>query len=357
MNLLFVNTKGNWGGIVNLSAVLMRALFDKGVKSWFLCSKNRSKVLILPPPVQNIAMRTGFDYNPLTILKLVKIIKKHDIDYVVVNIAKEIIFGGIAARLCGKKCIRLIGNELDFDRHHLLNRTLVDMNIHPSQYTLNAAVKQFPYCSNMRNKVLYCGIEDRAVSEAEKQAEYARLAVSKDNLIIGCTGRIVEDKGVQTLVKAFAQIADALPQAVLVINGRGEYMPMLEKQVTALGIQHRVRLLGFAPDCLVAASIYDIAVMPSRFEGFPNTIIEYLSLAKPVISTAVGGIAEAITDGDNGMFFTVDDAEDLVQKIMLIAGSPPLMQSLSRNARATYLAHFTAPAMAAAFLGCIQELK
>lgn len=356
MNLLFVNTKGNWGGIVNLSVILMRVLSPRGIGSLHVFSRKKESIFQLPKPIQNVPISFGFDYNPLTILKIIALIKKHKISYVVVNIAKEIIFGGIAAKLCGVKCIRLIGNELDFESHRLLCSKLVDINIFPSRYSMHAALQKFPYTGKLRNTVVYCGIEDRQVSEIEKQAEYIRLGLSPREFIIGCTGRIVQDKGVHTLVMAFAEIRDALPNAVLVINGQGSYMQVVKDLVLNLGLEARVRLLGFAPDCLIAASIYDIAVMPSFFEGFPNTIIEYMSLGKPIISTAVGGIPEALNDGSNAMLVNADDADNLADKLVLLAQDEQLRNRLGSAAKQRYMEHYTASAMAEAFIKSIKAL-
>lgn len=357
MNLLFVNTKGNRGGIVNLSVILMRVLAPREVSSWHVFSNRKADVFNLHLPIQNVPISFGFDYNPLTILKLVVLIKRHRIDFVVVNIAKEIIFGGIAARLCGVKCIRLIGNELDFEKHSLLARKLVDINIFPSRYSLDDAMLKFPFTQNLRNTVVYCGIEDRQVSPADKEAEYKRLELGQKDFIIGYTGRVVRDKGVHVLLQAFARVCEALPNTVLVINGQGSYMQALKGLVANLQLESRVRLLGFAPDCLIAASIYDIAVMPSFFEGFPNTLIEYMSLGKPIISTAVGGIPEALTDGQNALLVKVDNADDLAVKLVILAEDEQLRNMLGNAAKQRYNDNYTASAMADAFLDSIKAIK
>lgn len=357
MKLLFINTKKNWGGIANLTSILMQTLAKQGVHSYNAVSYNRINSFLLPSPITNIRFRFGFNYNPMAILRLVRLIKQEEINYVVVNITKEIIFGGIAARICGIKCIRLVGNELDFQRHHFLNSNLVDVNIYPSNYTVNESIRNFPYTLNLNNKVIYCGTDDREVSESEKQAEYQRLDVSPTNLIIGCTGRIVADKGVQTLLQAFKIVHAKIPNAVLVINGKGEYSDELLRQARELGIDKYLRLLGFAPDCLIAASIYDIAVMPSRLEGFPNTIIEYLSLGKAVITTPVGGITEAIENNVNGLLFPVDNAAELAEKILQLATDTELRHSLETSARLSYEKRFTAEIMAEAFLALLNSIK
>lgn len=357
MKLLFVNTKKNWGGIVNLGAILMQSLGKSGTSCYNAVSSKRMQSFAIAPPVQNLGFSFGFNYNPLAILKLAIFIKRQQIDFVIVNITKEIIFGGIAAKLCGIKCIRLVGNELDFEKHRFLNAFLVDLNIHPSKWTLKETLRQFPYTNGLQNQVLYCGSEDRKISPAQKEAEYQRLQLSPKQLIIGCTGRIVEDKGVLCLLQAFALLKDKLPQAVLVINGKGKFEAELAKHAAALGIANRVRLQGFAPDCLVAASIYDIAVMPSRLEGFPNTMIEYLSLAKALITTPVGGVTEAITDGVNGLVFQVDKHEELADKILLLATNPELKLALETAGYQSYLARFTASAMAANFVRLIKAIQ
>jgi glycosyltransferase involved in cell wall biosynthesis len=357
MKLLFINTKKNWGGIVNLSSILMQTLAADGIESFNAVSIQRIGSFSLPAPVINLSLSYGFNYNPLAIFTLAKLIRKHKIEFVIVNITKEIIFGGIAARLCGIKCVRLVGNELDFERHHFLNTHFVDLNIHPSHYTLRETKQRYSYTKKLNHDVIHCGTEDRQISIADKQAEYKRLQLSPTHFIIGCTGRIVEDKGVHTLIKAFALLKDKIPEAVLVINGKGEYLTELQQLIKTHELGDRVRAQGFAPDCLTAASIYDVAVMPSRLEGFPNTLIEYLSLGKAVVSTPVGGIPEAIEDKVNGLIFPVDDAGALAECILLVAQNAVLKKALEANARSSYLARFTASAMATAFLTLLKGNK
>lgn len=357
MKLLFVNCKKNWGGIATISALLMRALQPEGTESLHFFTKKRADIFVLPEPITNIPVRFGFNYNPFTILKIVLLIKKHQISHVVVNIAKEIIFGGIAARICGIKCIRLIGNELDFEKHRLLCSKFVDLNIFPSRYSLDAALKKFNYTKRLRNTVVYCGVEERQVSEAEKRCEYERLNINPEHFIIGCTGRVVRDKGVKTLFEAFAKVSAAIPQAILVINGKGNYLSVLRKQVSQSQLDERVRIQGFAPDCLISASIYDIAVMPSHIEGFPNTVIEYMSLGKCIITTAVGGIPEALQDGVNGLFFKVEDTDELANKLVLLFKDEQMRQRLGVAARERYLENYTSSAMAASFLHSLEQLS
>ena len=97
--------------------------------------------------------------------------------------------------------------------------------------------------------------------------------------------------------------------------------------------------------------------MPSFFEGFPNTLIEYMSLGKPIISTAVGGIPEALTDGQNALLVKVDNADDLAVKLVILAEDEQLRNMLGNAAKQRYNDNYTASAMADAFLDSIKAIK
>jgi glycosyltransferase involved in cell wall biosynthesis len=75
-----------------------------------------------------------------------------------------------------------------------------------------------------------------------------------------------------------------------------------------------------------------MCIVASRYETFPNTALEAMACGCPVVSTAVGGVAELIEDGHNGMLCRPEDAEDLAQKILTLRGNRPLAAQLGEQA-------------------------
>src|SRR5207237_4237005 len=89
----------------------------------------------------------------------------------------------------------------------------------------------------------------------------------------------------------------------LVLAGQGDERPALERAVAELGLENRVSFLGAQTrdrvlELFVAA---DASILSSSWENFPHTVVEALAVGTPVISTAAGGIAEVVHDGENGL--------------------------------------------------------
>ncbi|TGV62805.1 glycosyltransferase, partial [Mesorhizobium sp. M2D.F.Ca.ET.160.01.1.1] len=89
-------------------------------------------------------------------------------------------------------------------------------------------------------------------------------------------GRLEKQKGFDLLLEAFSRVARQLPMVTLVIFGEGPERAALEQQARGLGIADRVRMPGVTNSPVGWLSVGDIFVLSSRFEGFPNVLLEAL---------------------------------------------------------------------------------
>lgn len=104
-------------------------------------------------------------------------------------------------------------------------------------------------------------------------------------------GRLIPEKGFDTLIDAFAELQDQTLQ--LVILGEGHLRASLQAQINALGLNHRVWLVGFVPNPMPYFRQATACVVSSRIEGFPNVLLQMMCLNDRVISTlCAGGIDE-----------------------------------------------------------------
>jgi glycosyltransferase involved in cell wall biosynthesis len=120
-------------------------------------------------------------------------------------------------------------------------------------------------------------------------------------------GRLSVQKSLDVLLRA----VDACEGVALVIAGDGPDRARLDRLVAELGLGDRVRFLGAQPretvlELLAAA---DAEVLSSGWENFPHSVIEGLAVGTPVIATGVGGVAEIVTDGENGLLVPPGDPE------------------------------------------------
>jgi glycosyltransferase involved in cell wall biosynthesis len=144
-------------------------------------------------------------------------------------------------------------------------------------------------------------------------------------------GRLSAEKGLFTLLKAMKTVHG--PR--LKIIGRGPLEIPLKKFAAENNLTH-VEFTGFlsGEDLVSAISKAMFVVMPSEwYENCPMVLLEAFALGTPAIGSDLGGIPGLIQDGRNGFVFTPGDADDLAEKINLLAKNPGLIRTFSQESR------------------------
>ncbi len=141
------------------------------------------------------------------------------------------------------------------------------------------------------------------------------LNIPGDRIVIGTVARAEPYKGVAYLQQAAVQLVQQYPKLDFVFVGDGSLRNELETVVRGLGLSRRIRFLGFRNDVHEIMNAFDIFVLPSLTEGLPNVILEAMASCKPVVATAVGGIPEAVVDGETGLLIPPGDAAAIVRAI------------------------------------------
>ena len=146
-------------------------------------------------------------------------------------------------------------------------------------------------------------------------------------------GRLVAQKGFDVLIRAFATLAEDFPEWRLVIYGDGPHRAALESRVTGLDLAARISLPGrtAAPDAAYASA--SIFVLPSRYEGFPNTLLEAMSQGCACVATNCdSGPADLIAHDRNGLLTPVDDVLSLAHSLSTLMDDATLRTRLGQAA-------------------------
>jgi len=141
------------------------------------------------------------------------------------------------------------------------------------------------------------------------------LKIPADRLVIGTVARAEPYKGVSFLQQAAVQLVRQYPKLDFVFVGDGSLRKRLEAEVRTLGLADRIRFLGFRNDVHEIMNAFDVFVLPSLSEGLPNVILEAMASYKPVIATAVGGIPEAVVEGETGLLIPPGDPVAIMEAI------------------------------------------
>jgi glycosyltransferase involved in cell wall biosynthesis len=330
MRILYVSSKKGWGGVAGWMQKTALGLEARGHKVWIISHPKSRFTSSASRGIRIIPKRLGMDYNPLMIFYVVRFIRRNLVDIVVTNIQKEITIGGSAAKVSGVASIRRIGSSNDInDRFRWRQRHLVDHTIVPSFSVLDEAKKKVNWLDPARYTVIYNGRNPRAYSAAEIADRRRRWGLSEKDFIIGSTAQLSKVKGIDRLIRVFKSLVASQVDARLVITGEGPELGALEAEAARLGIADRVVFAGFSDNPAEAAAAYDVAVLNSTEEGFPNAVVEYLAAGTAVVSTDVGGVREIVDHGRNGLLVWAGDDARLLEALSSLARDPGLRLRLA----------------------------
>ena len=116
-------------------------------------------------------------------------------------------------------------------------------------------------------------------------------------------------KGVDTLLRAFARVEQRHPTAKLILAGDGPDRPALMRLAQTLGLQP-VMFLGWRTDAADILADIDLLAVPSRWEGFGLVALEAMALGKPVAASSVSALPEIVAPGETGLLLTPGAVEE-----------------------------------------------
>lgn len=173
-------------------------------------------------------------------------------------------------------------------------------------------------------------------------------------------GRLIETKGVQVLLRAFAQIAAQLPAARLIIAGQGAYLPHLRALADDLGIAARVEFAGFLDSAGLerkAAAAWVQVVPTLNAEPFGLVAAEAGMRGTAVIASASGGLAEIIHPGHTGLLVPPGDANALANALLRLLSDRAECERMGQAARQVALREFSHQRFDAEFMQVYQSLR
>ena len=129
-------------------------------------------------------------------------------------------------------------------------------------------------------------------------------------------GRLIERKGILTLIEAFAKISKNNNDAHLWILGDGELENILKEKINDLGLFDKVTMTGLVQNPYDYFFMADICIFPShKGDGLMGTVLESMAAGKPVITTVDNGNEDVIVDGENGILIKPEDIEAIINAI------------------------------------------
>jgi glycosyltransferase involved in cell wall biosynthesis len=171
------------------------------------------------------------------------------------------------------------------------------------------------------------------------------LGLAPDLFVVGCTARLAPAKGQRILLHAVAALRSTIPGIRLVLVGDGPERPALERLTRQLELTGHVIFLGMRDDARALLPAFEVFAAPSLTEGMPFAILEAMAAARPILATRVGGVPEALADGQAGILVDPGRPEPLIDGLDRLFREPRLRHELSSAARKRLVERFSIDAM------------
>ena len=165
-------------------------------------------------------------------------------------------------------------------------------------------------------------------------------------------GRLHPAKGLDVLIRAAATI----PSLFVWIAGEGPERENLERLTRDLGLEARVKFLGWRNDRASLFQTADLCVYPSREEPFGNVVVEAWACGTPLVTTASTGPRWLVKDGEDAVLTPIDDVAALAAAIERLLQSPELRSSLAAAGRRRVAEEFSEPAIIARYIDLFERV-
>ncbi len=315
----------------------------------FVRGEDRTADGTLVNPVPSAAAEVGIPchivreatrFDPNVILQLKRICKSHNPDIVQTNsIKSHFLVSMLRNRRFG---------WLAFHHGYTAEDLKMRLYNHFDRFSLracdgvvtvcNAFISEVAQQGVRREKIFVTpnGISPGFIKPDEEIARRTRshFGVAQHEKVLLSVGRLSPEKGLKYLIEAMALIgrSGSYPGLKLFIAGAGLLEASLASQISASGLSDTVKLIGYQIDVRPLFMIADIFVLPSLSEGCPMVLLESMVAKVPVISTNVGGIPEAVTDGESARLVPPGDCQVLSSAILEFLRNPEYARKFAEAA-------------------------
>ncbi|HEX8236831.1 MAG TPA: glycosyltransferase family 4 protein [Abditibacteriaceae bacterium] len=220
----------------------------------------------------------------------------------------------------------------------------------------NRTLRRAGLCATDRVSTIHNGVDIEGF-DALPSLERAALGLHDSDFVIGCFGRLTRQKNQGALLRALPQVLEAVPRARLLLVGSGEDETTLRALAQQLGVAECITWTGEVSEARPLYALCDVVAQPSRWEGFPYTILEAMAARRVVVARDVGGVGEILNDVSGVAYKPHRHAEiqQLGQAITEAAHDTDWRHSAETNARQRVEENFTLNRMVQQTIGVYER--
>lgn len=352
--VLFLITKSSWGGAqryvfdlatklpadtftvaiaVGGNGPLTELLKDEGLKVY---------------PLKNLQRDVSFLQELLATFAILNIIRKERPDVLHVNSSKAGALGALVGRLCRVPRIIFTAHGWAFNEDRSNTQKFLLKAIH--WITILLSHETIAVSHGMKAQMNWIGTQKkmtvvhlgrtianmkykedaRGILEMKIIETDARLIDYHDDFWLGTIAELHPIKRLNRAIDAVSALIKDIPNLRFIIIHDGQQKAQLQQQIKDLGLEKHIFFTGMIEDAARFLPAFDLFVLPSKSEAFGYVLIEAGQAGVPVVATAVGGITDIITDGENGLLVPPDDTPALARALRTLILDEDLRMKLAR---------------------------
>ncbi len=346
-----------WTGAAEPALELSLALRERGNRVIFACSPGerleeeaRARGFELPEGL-NLNRRL----NPRHLLgefrRLVRLLRKETPDILHMHLSHDHWLGALAARQVkgGLRTLRTFHSPraIRWDpAHRFLFNSLTHASVAVSEFIGGVLIKR----GGLLRECVYTipGAVDTGrfcpeVRLATRERYREMLGLKEGEPTAGMVARVRKDRGHALLLKAFRRVLGELPEARLVIVGKGEGLPGIKALARKLGLEANVIFTGYRETDLreILGALDVFVLLRPGSEGSGRAVLEAMAMGLPCIVADGGGLAELVVQGETGLVVPWGDEGALSGTLLKVLGEPELVRVLGRRGRERALSHYS----------------
>jgi glycosyltransferase involved in cell wall biosynthesis len=361
IKILHTEWSDGWGGQEIRIVAESKEFIKRGYEVIIAC-QTRS-ILYKKATKENIAVlpiKLNKGLNIITIFKLVKFIKKNNIDIVHTHSSVDSRTAGIAAKIAGVKVVRsrhisvpISTSKLTYFQYTKLADKIIasgkfikDMMIHRNHFPRHM-IASAP-----------AGIDTQQFNLNRDLPNIKKQYNLEDAFLVGIVSVLRSWKGHTYLVEAINLVKADIPNIHLIIVGDGPQKDNITQQIQELNLEKYITLAGHHKDPAPFYKAMEIMILPSYAgEATSQVLPQAMAMQTPIIGTHAGGLAEVVIDEKTGLKIATQDSQSIADAILRLYKNPNFAQELATNGYNHTMDNFTFKKMIDITEGVYQEIN
>jgi glycosyltransferase involved in cell wall biosynthesis len=273
--------------------------------------------------IASINWKTRGKLDPVTIIRLARLIRAHKIDIIHTHLSTASLLGAWAAKIARVPSVAHV--------HGMNSATCFKHST--AVIAVSEAVKKHLCAQGLQPEkvnVVHNGVDlDRFQPMPIAEAKHER-GYDPETPIFGVFGRLSKEKGQRVAIEAMSLLSRICPDARLVIVGDGKDREELISSAAGMNVD----FAGFVSDVRGMMSACDAVIVPSLKEGFGLAAVEAMALERPVIGAEVGGLPEIVVPGETGFLVPPSSPQAIAEAMESLIADESLAERLGKSGRA-----------------------